>query len=1095
MKILLRSTFISQPSDDRGLFFRNFLDLNQSRLEFDSKEAQQLWAFIHEFSSKNNHVPEFRTVRNHFEHRVRQLEVVDYLDTIAALPSLVRGDFRKRLEDKVHDLRVKKMSSLLKDTDAITMTGLQIKGERGKKEILEGPIAAVRYFVDKSHDIVTPAFGSRLSGEITSDGDDLLQEYEEVKADPRTGLGQMTGIHQMDSVLKGAKKGTLWIHAAFTGHLKCVTGDTRVYDLASRRLVSVKDLFEQGCLPRIPSLDESSGKMVDSPVSHLQESGVRHIWKVTTKSGFEVRVSGNHPLLTPTGWVKAEELSSSDWVALPSRLPTPSGASPYSDAEIALVGYLLGDGTFVQQLGFCSGNPKIIADVESHLASLGYTEKEGNAYSTKPTYRKVEREGSVAVCISRSKGDKYHPWVSPLRSLLESFGLWGKGSGEKFVPGSLWGMTDDQLWLFLSSLWSTDGSVKVIDRKRTGRRDTRQVNLYYSSKSKRLASDIQLLLQRVGVRSTLSPVRVSYKGEQRIYWNVQITTQDSKRLFLKHTNLVGKEEDAASALGALGDLTGQDRFPPSVVNLLPDTLRYRTKRGGWYYAKWAKQKKTLCRNTVALFGEAACNNGLTKLANSDVWWDTIASIEKDGLEMTYDLSVPATQNFVANGIITHNSLFALNWVYNQAIWYQENVLFFSLEMPYQQVRRMLFAIHSSHPKFNEIRIKHGLQRDLGTSAGISYERLRDGELTDVEEWFLKEQVIPDYSDPTNGYGKLFIEVSDPEKTDFTIVDLRSKAELLHSKTPISFVIVDHVLLMSSRNKYNSTTERLNEVVRDLKKFSMGFNRGEAIAVVGLFQLSREGYKRVEKLREKDKEPLYSLFDLSYSNECLKEGTLIPTARGLLPIEDVIVGDTVWSRSGPKDVLSVFDQGTQPVWEILTDHGTQIDVTGGHRVRVAVGCESVEWREVSDLSDGDRLLVPSRSGLPFPGTPVADEYRKRFNSPSVGVMRVVSVRQTGEEAQMYDLEVPGDHEYLTGPLYSHNCERSGDVITATYVNLELEAQNQVMFQCLKSRDSKKFESFFARVCYEWRRVLPIKDEIDELESGAAEDDFIDTTLEE
>ncbi len=44
------------------------------------------------------------------------------------------------------------------------------------------------------------------------------------------------------------------------------------------------------------------------------------------------------------------------------------------------------------------------------------------------------------------------------------------------------------------------------------------------------------------------------------------------------------------------------------------------------------------------------------LAQSDVYWDQVATIEADGLEPVYDLTVPGNQNFVANNVIVHNSI-------------------------------------------------------------------------------------------------------------------------------------------------------------------------------------------------------------------------------------------------------------------------------------------------------------------------------------------------------------------------------------------------------------------------------------------------------
>jgi replicative DNA helicase len=44
------------------------------------------------------------------------------------------------------------------------------------------------------------------------------------------------------------------------------------------------------------------------------------------------------------------------------------------------------------------------------------------------------------------------------------------------------------------------------------------------------------------------------------------------------------------------------------------------------------------------------------LATSDVYWDTISSIESIGHQLVYDATVTETHNFIANGISLHNSI-------------------------------------------------------------------------------------------------------------------------------------------------------------------------------------------------------------------------------------------------------------------------------------------------------------------------------------------------------------------------------------------------------------------------------------------------------
>jgi replicative DNA helicase len=47
---------------------------------------------------------------------------------------------------------------------------------------------------------------------------------------------------------------------------------------------------------------------------------------------------------------------------------------------------------------------------------------------------------------------------------------------------------------------------------------------------------------------------------------------------------------------------------------------------------------------------------LARLAQSDVYWDKVTSIEQEGIEDVFDMTVPGLHNFVANDVIVHNSI-------------------------------------------------------------------------------------------------------------------------------------------------------------------------------------------------------------------------------------------------------------------------------------------------------------------------------------------------------------------------------------------------------------------------------------------------------
>lgn len=225
------------------------------------------------------------------------------------------------------------------------------------------------------------------------------------------------------------------------------------------------------------------------------------------------------------------------------------------------------------------------------------------------------------------------------------------------------------------------------------------------------------------------------------------------------------------------------------------------------------------------------------------------------------------------------STLALNWAYNQAVYMRYDSCIFSLEMPYKQCRRLLYAMHSLHGKFKDVRIRMGIQRSPGPSGGLDYGKIRDGELTPTEEDFLLNHVVPDFN--SGQYGKIHIEVADPDKNDFTVGDLRSRAELIYSRSPFSLLFVDHAGLLAPRKWVSSTTERLNEVIRDLKRTAMSFHRGEGMAVVSLFQISREGFKAAEKLAAASNGTYsngpYNLTHLSYANEAERSSDIVTTS--------------------------------------------------------------------------------------------------------------------------------------------------------------------------------------------------------------------------
>lgn len=76
----------------------------------------------------------------------------------------------------------------------------------------------------------------------------------------------------------------------------------------------------------------------------------------------------------------------------------------------------------------------------------------------------------------------------------------------------------------------------------------------------------------------------------------------------------------------------------------------------------------------------------------------------------------------------------------------------------------------------------------------------------------------------------------------------------------------------------------------------------------------------EKQEEIFKDEAHNIFYILGSNRCLAQGTMLATPKGPKAIEDIVVGDWVYSETGkPIQVLKTHDQGMQDVYD-LTQYG-------------------------------------------------------------------------------------------------------------------------------------------------------------------------------
>jgi replicative DNA helicase len=200
---------------------------------------------------------------------------------------------------------------------------------------------------------------------------------------------------------------------------------------------------------------------------------------------------------------------------------------------------------------------------------------------------------------------------------------------------------------------------------------------------------------------------------------------------------------------------------------------------------------------------------------------------------------------------------ALNYAYNNIMVYGKNIFYAILEMPYSQLRRQFYAIHSSHGKF----VTEWYPED--EYIGLDYREIRDGELNDRGKERLKI-VARDFE--KSAKGKLYIWRPAEE---VTIDKIRRKAEMFHNKWGCDGVIIDHLGLVKPNTGVRDYVVALNSVVREARMLALNFARGRAVPVLALFQLNRQGLLRADK-----NDGRYDFSAIAYANEIERSADVI-----------------------------------------------------------------------------------------------------------------------------------------------------------------------------------------------------------------------------
>jgi replicative DNA helicase len=425
---------------------------------------------------------------------------------------------------------------------------------------------------------------------------------------------------------------------------ECVTGDTLVI-LANGRRTPIREL--EGQTPRVLAMTPE-GRIEAADSDRVWRVGTRPVFDVGLKSGRRIRATGKHRVFGAHGWRRIADLRPGDRLAIARRLPTPDTSERWPDDRVALLGHLIGDGSYL------SGQPMRYATASEENSALvaGVARSEFGC-----EVKRYRGRGKWHQLLISGNGNRWRP--AGVNAWLRELGIFGQRSHEKRVPAAAFRLPSDQIALLLRHLWATDGCISIRtepDRSPRGR-------VFFASSSRALAEDVAALLLRLGI---VARIRRSEQGSARPMFTVDVSGADSQRQFLSIVGAFGPRLLPAHRLGAalekVRDNTNVDTLPPEIMTSIKRRMGQRgisqrqmaalrgTSYGGSAHFAFAPS-----RAVVAGYAELLDDDALRSAADSDLFWDQIVSIEPAGEEEVYDLTVPGPASWLADGVVSHNS--------------------------------------------------------------------------------------------------------------------------------------------------------------------------------------------------------------------------------------------------------------------------------------------------------------------------------------------------------------------------------------------------------------------------------------------------------
>lgn len=424
---------------------------------------------------------------------------------------------------------------------------------------------------------------------------------------------------------------------------ECVVGGTRLIDAKTGKWKPIAEI-QQG--DEVLGLGEGQ-KIGRFAVENVWSTGEKPVYRLTTRTGRQITATANHPLLTASGWKSLGEMQVGERIATALCLPEHGQEMPERADLCRFLGYMVGDGTYQKHrgVGFISSDPETFEDAVT-IALTHFPDITPHPHKCQGNAQEVYFSGLHANGYGKPHGNSLREWI-------RSLDIFGEKDATKHVPEWVFEAGRIGACEFLAGYLSADGCVKRVTGSKAKPWEVR-----FDTVSRQLANDIQALLLRIGVIASVNNGYVSSKATQPIYHVAVAVSAHNLRRFAEQVHPCGKKGRLLYEM--IEALPQKNQTRPGVFALPSEISAYLAscvvgqvpKVTAW---QWTHGKRQASRDTVAYWADKLVAPILAEWAESDLLWEPIRSIEPVGEAEVFDICVPGCANFLADGIVAHNS--------------------------------------------------------------------------------------------------------------------------------------------------------------------------------------------------------------------------------------------------------------------------------------------------------------------------------------------------------------------------------------------------------------------------------------------------------